>query len=138
MSEPAAAPNNTAQVSDYSLSLVRNGIRSQVLKNIDLQIRSGEILGLVGESGSGKSVLALSLLGLLPDGSHPHADGAVTVGGVDMLRAKPAELRRVRRDLLGAIFQDPMSACWKPSGSATQRCGCGSTRTNSRVGCGNA
>ncbi len=110
VSEPAAAPNNTAQVSDYSLSLVRNGIRSQVLKNIDLQIRSGEILGLVGESGSGKSVLALSLLGLLPDGSHPHADGAVTVGGVDMLRAKPAELRRVRREMLGAIFQDPMTS----------------------------
>ncbi|HEY5844593.1 MAG TPA: ABC transporter ATP-binding protein [Mycobacterium sp.] len=110
MSEPAAAPNNTAQISDYSLSLVRNGIRSQVLKNIDLQIRSGEILGLVGESGSGKSVLALSLLGLLPDGSHPHADGAVTVDGVDMLRAKPAELRRVRREKLGAIFQDPMTS----------------------------
>ena len=52
-----------AIVSDYSLSLVRNGIRSQVLKHIDLQIRPGEILGLVGESGSGKSVLALSLLG---------------------------------------------------------------------------
>ena len=110
MSEPAAAPNNTAEVSGYSLSLVRNGVRRQVLKGVDLQIRPGEILGLVGESGSGKSVLALSLLGLLPDGSHPHADGAVTVGGVDMLRAKPAELRRVRRDLLGAIFQDPMTS----------------------------
>ena len=89
---------------------MRNGIRSQVLKDVDLQIRPGEILGLVGESGSGKSVLALSLLGLLPDSSHPHADGAVTVGGVDMLRAKPAELRRVRRELLGAIFQDPMTS----------------------------
>jgi len=99
-----------AIVSDYSLSLVRNGIRSQVLKHIDLQIRPGEILGLVGESGSGKSVLALSLLGLLPHSSYPQADGEVTVGGVDMLRAKPAELRRVRREVLGAIFQDPMTS----------------------------
>jgi peptide/nickel transport system ATP-binding protein len=107
VSEPAAA---VAEVSGYSLSLVRNGVRSQVLKEVDLQIRPGEILGLVGESGSGKSVLALSLLGLLPDSSHPHADGAVTVGRVDMLRAKPAELRRIRRDLLGAIFQDPMTS----------------------------
>ena len=89
---------------------MRNGIRSQVLKHIDLQIRPGEILGLVGESGSGKSVLALSLLGLLPHSSHPQADGAVTVGGVDMLRAEPAELRRVRREVLGAIFQDPMTS----------------------------
>ena len=63
MTEPVAA------LTDFSLSLVRNGIRSQVLEHIDLEIRPGEILGLVGESGSGKSVLALSLLGLLPDTS---------------------------------------------------------------------
>ncbi len=104
MTEPVA------DVSDFSLSLVRNGIRSDVLKDVTLQIRPGEILGLVGESGSGKSVLALSLLALLPPTSAPEADGTVTVGGTDMLRAKPADLRRVRRELLGAIFQDPMTS----------------------------
>ena len=104
MTEPVAA------LTDFSLSLVRNGVRSQVLEHIDLEIRPGEILGLVGESGSGKSVLALSLLGLLPDTSHPQADGQVTVSGVDMVRASPAELRRVRAELLGAIFQDPMTS----------------------------
>ena len=104
MTEPVA------RVDDFSLSLVRNGIRSQVLTGIDLQIRAGEILGLVGESGSGKSVLALSLLGLLPQTSHPQTGGAVTVGGVNMLRARESELRRVRRELLGAIFQDPMTS----------------------------
>ena len=85
---------------------MRNGVRSQVLKHIDLEIRPGEILGLVGESGSGKSVLALSLLGLLPDTSHPQADGQVTVSGVDMVRAEsgrtaPGAGRRARRDLPG-------------------------------------
>ena len=104
MTEPVAA------LTDFSLSLVRNGIRSQVLEHIDLQIWPGEILGLVGESGSGKSVLALSLLGLLPDTSHPQADGQVTVSGVDMVRASAAELRRVRAEVLGAIFQDPMTS----------------------------
>ena len=104
MTEPVAA------LTDFSLSLVRNGIRNQVLERIDLQIRPGEILGLVGESGSGKSVLALSLLGLLPHTSHPQADGQVTVSGVDMVRASPAELRRVRGEVLGAIFQDPMTS----------------------------
>lgn len=99
-----------ASISSFSISLVRNGVRNQVLDNVDLQIRPGEILGLVGESGSGKSVLALSLLGLLPQASHPMVDGQVLVGGVDMLRAKTGELRRVRRELLGAIFQDPMTS----------------------------
>lgn len=99
-----------AVVEDLSLSLVRNGVRSQVLKHVDLQIRPGEILGLVGESGSGKSVLALSLLGLLPPESHPVTDGRVTVDGVDLLHARRDELRRVRREVLGAIFQDPMTS----------------------------
>ncbi|MET0475134.1 MAG: ABC transporter ATP-binding protein [Mycobacterium sp.] len=99
-----------ASISDFSLSLVRNGIRSQVLKHVDLEIQPGEILGLVGESGSGKSVLALSLLGLLPQESHPMTEGHVTVSGVDLLDAKPADLRRVRREALGAIFQDPMTS----------------------------
>lgn len=36
----------------------------QVLKNINLTIRQGEVLGLVGESGSGKSTLAKSILGM--------------------------------------------------------------------------
>jgi peptide/nickel transport system ATP-binding protein len=99
-----------ASVDDFSLSLVRNGIRTQVLGSVDLRIGAGEILGLVGESGSGKSVLALSLLGLLPQASHPQTEGAVTVGGVNMLRARESELREVRRDLLGAIFQDPMTS----------------------------
>jgi peptide/nickel transport system ATP-binding protein len=104
VSEPVAV------VDDFSLSLVRNGVRSQVLQNVDLEIRPGEILGLVGESGSGKSVLALSLLGLLPPESHPVTDGRVTVDGVDLLHADRDELRRVRRHVLGAIFQDPMTS----------------------------
>ena len=106
----AVAPVPVAAVSDFSLSLLRHGRRTDVLNRVSLDISRGEILGLVGESGSGKSVLALSLLGLLPAGAHPHTDGAVTVGGVDMLRASATELRRVRREVLGAIFQDPMTS----------------------------
>ena len=110
MSESVAGPDPVADVADFSVSLQRNGIRSQVLTRVNLQIRPGEILGLVGESGSGKSVLALSLLGLLPDESQPVTEGRVTVGGVDLLHAKPAELRRIRHEVLGAIFQDPMTS----------------------------
>ncbi|MFI7587343.1 ATP-binding cassette domain-containing protein [Spongisporangium articulatum] len=99
-----------AEVEDLSLSLVRNGRRSEVLHGVNLSLAPGEILGLVGESGSGKSVLALALLGLLPDAAHPETSGAVRVTGVDMLTAAPDELRRVRREALGAIFQDPMTS----------------------------
>ncbi|CAN5581814.1 ABC transporter ATP-binding protein [soil metagenome] len=105
-----ASSGPVAEVENFSLSLVRNRIRSQVLAGVSLQIQPGEILGLVGESGSGKSVLATSLLGLLPHTAAPEYTGDVRVGGTDMLRAKPVELRWVRRELLGAIFQDPMTS----------------------------
>jgi peptide/nickel transport system ATP-binding protein len=99
-----------AVVEHLTLSLVRNGRRSEVLRDVDLTIEPGEILGLVGESGSGKSVLALALLGLLPHTAQPEASGSVRVDGVDMLRADREKLRRVRREALGAIFQDPMTS----------------------------
>jgi peptide/nickel transport system ATP-binding protein len=101
---------SVAEITGFSLSLLRNRTRTTVLSGIDLQIAEGEILGLVGESGSGKSVLAMSLLGLLPPSAHPEARGSVRVGGTDMLTASAAEVRRVRQTLLGAIFQDPMTS----------------------------
>jgi peptide/nickel transport system ATP-binding protein len=99
-----------AIVDDLSLSLVRNGQRSEVLRHVSLSIAPGEILGLVGESGSGKSVLALALLGLLPQSAQPEADGTVAVTGVDMLGGQAAQVRQVRRESLGAVFQDPMTS----------------------------
>ena len=39
----------------------------EALKNINLEVKAGQRLGLVGESGSGKTMLGLSLLGITPD-----------------------------------------------------------------------
>jgi len=99
-----------ATVEDLHVSLRRHGVRSEVVRGVDLDVRPGEILGLVGESGSGKSVLSLALLGLLPASADPCVSGRVEVGGVDMLRAGEPARRQVRRLELGAVFQDPMSS----------------------------
>jgi peptide/nickel transport system ATP-binding protein len=88
----------------------RGGQRSEVIRGVDLDIARGEILALAGESGSGKSVLSLALMGLLPDKSRPRVSGTVTVTGTDMTSAKPEARRKVRRDHLGAVFQDPMTS----------------------------
>jgi peptide/nickel transport system ATP-binding protein len=98
------------EVRDLSLDFQRNGETVHALRGVSLDVAPGEIVGLVGESGSGKSVLGLALLGLLPDRPRPDIRGSVTVCGTDMVRAGAEPRRLVRRNHLGAVFQDPMTS----------------------------
>ncbi|HVU74220.1 MAG TPA: ABC transporter ATP-binding protein [Mycobacteriales bacterium] len=98
----------TAIVSDLHVTFSRKGRSIHALRGVSLEIRKGEILGLVGESGSGKSVLGLTLLGL--HGAGAHIDGMVCVNGTDMVGAPEPVRRAVRREHLGAVFQDPMTS----------------------------
>ncbi len=70
------------------------------LKNISLNIDSGEFIATMGPSGSGKSTL-LSLLGGLSRASC----GVVTVDGIDLGRLSPNKLSDFRREYLGFVFQ---------------------------------
>jgi peptide/nickel transport system ATP-binding protein len=97
-------------VSDLHVSFVRGGHAVHALRGVSLEVNPGEIVGLVGESGSGKSVLALTLLGLLPDRPRPTITGRALVCGTDMVRADREQGRLVRKEHLGAVFQDPMTS----------------------------
>lgn len=82
--------------------------RSGTIRAVDdlsLDIRPGEALGIVGESGSGKSMMAMSLLGLVPPPGV--ASGRVLVAGKDVFEASPRELTELRRKKLGLVMQDP-------------------------------
>ncbi len=99
-----------ARVSNLSITFEQEGGDILALRGLSLEVQAGEILAVVGESGSGKSVLGLSLLGLLPSDPAPRIGGDIEVCGVDMVRAGPTVLRRVRQARLGAVFQDPMTS----------------------------
>ncbi|MCB0872008.1 MAG: ABC transporter ATP-binding protein [Thermoleophilia bacterium] len=72
-------------------------------------IRRGRTLGVVGESGSGKSITFMAVMGLL-GGSRARIQGQARFEGYDLLTASPEEMRHIRGDRIGMIFQDPMTS----------------------------
>jgi ABC-type dipeptide/oligopeptide/nickel transport system ATPase component len=80
-----------------------------VLRDVDLDIRRGEVLGLVGQSGSGKSTLALAILGLL-DKKQIHVEGTVGFDGSDLLRVSEPDMRALRGRKLALVLQSPLSS----------------------------
>lgn len=77
---------------------------------VSFEVLPGQTLGIVGESGSGKSMTALSILGLLPARVGRVVGGEVLLEGVDLLKLSPSEMRRVRAQDLGVVFQDPLTS----------------------------
>jgi oligopeptide/dipeptide ABC transporter ATP-binding protein len=82
----------------------------RVVDGISLQIEAGRVLGVVGESGCGKSVLALSILRLLPMPPAFFAAGEILFLGRDLLTLSSQEIRAVRGNAISMIFQEPMAA----------------------------
>jgi energy-coupling factor transporter ATP-binding protein EcfA2 len=74
-----------------------------VLRDISLQIRRGEFLGLIGATGAGKTTLCLALNGIVPQFYGGRFFGRATVAGLDTLEHPVSELAQH----VGAVFQDP-------------------------------
>jgi oligopeptide/dipeptide ABC transporter ATP-binding protein len=81
----------------------------KALNGVDLRIEAGETLALVGESGCGKSLTALSLLRLVPEPGRI-VGGEIRFDGGDLLRMPIEEMRRVRGNRIGMVFQEPMTS----------------------------
>jgi peptide/nickel transport system ATP-binding protein len=81
----------------------------KAVEGVSFSLRSGETLGVVGESGSGKTVLARSIMGLLPLRDVVRS-GTVRFAGHELTAMSPEELRQVWGAELSMIFQDPMTA----------------------------
>jgi oligopeptide/dipeptide ABC transporter ATP-binding protein len=76
---------------------------------VSFKLERGRTLAIVGESGSGKTVLARSIMSLLP-GANVIREGSVLFGGVDLGKASPADLRGIWGAQISMVFQDPMTS----------------------------
>ncbi|MDX3659984.1 ABC transporter ATP-binding protein [Streptomyces sp. ID05-26A] len=97
---------------DVDYGLGPDAVRA--VRNVDLTLHRGEVLGLAGESGSGKSTLAYGMTRLLPPpgvvaGGEVlyHLDDGSTV---DLLRMRDADLRRLRWAEIAIVFQGAINS----------------------------
>jgi len=76
----------------------------QIVRNIDLELRRGEVLGLIGESGAGKSTLGLAAMGFIRDGCHVAA-GSITFDGIELTSASEHARRQLRATRIAYVAQ---------------------------------
>ncbi len=97
------------QIEDLRTEIqLKNGIVHAV-DGVSFHVDEGETLGIVGESGCGKTMTALSIMGLLPN-SGRIAGGSIKLADREIIGLRPAEMRKIRGDDIGMIFQDPLSS----------------------------
>ncbi len=101
-------------VDDLSISFRRKTrqreVVSHVVKGVGFDLHAGETVALVGESGAGKSLVALSVMQLLPYPHAFHPGGSITVQGAQLIGADQEALRQIRGNQVSIIFQEPMTA----------------------------
>jgi len=95
---------NILSVSDFNLKIKGQ----EILKNISLNVESGQIVGLAGESGSGKSMTALSILNLLPSTSRK--TGNIFFKDSCISDFSDDKMCSIRGDKISLIFQEPLTA----------------------------
>jgi microcin C transport system ATP-binding protein len=92
------------QIEDFSLKIDSKDI----LKNINLNIQKGDFVSIVGESGSGKTVLSHSILKLL--NKNMQVSGNIIFENKNISELKSTEIRDIRANDIGIVFQEPMQS----------------------------
>ncbi len=97
-------------VRDLSVTFQTDAGVVQAVDGVSFDIFSGETLALVGESGSGKSVTAMSILRLIESQRGRVRGGRILFEGRDVLSLSEPQVRGIRGNRIGMIFQEPMSS----------------------------
>ena len=82
----------------------------RAVDGVSFSLKQGETLGIVGESGCGKTMMALSLLRLVPQPAGRIVKGEILLEGQNLLELDNEEMRRVRGRRISMILQDPQTS----------------------------
>jgi oligopeptide/dipeptide ABC transporter ATP-binding protein len=96
------------KVEDLSVEFATPRGNLKAVRNVSLELGTGESLGVVGESGSGKTVLSRAIMGLLPGTAT--RTGTITYEGQNISDLPSDEVRDLWGTGMAMIFQDPMTA----------------------------
>ncbi len=97
------------QIEDFRMCF--NGPDGPVhaVRDVNLCVRSGEVVALVGESGSGKTALCRAVLAL-HTGHARYLSGQILLMGRDVLSCDESEMQQIRGSVAAMVFQDPLSS----------------------------
>ena len=96
------------RLEDLGVSFATPRGNLKAVRNVSLELNSGESLGVVGESGSGKTVLSRATMGLLPGTAT--RTGKVWYQGQELISMDKKAVRNLWGTGMAMIFQDPMTA----------------------------
>jgi peptide/nickel transport system ATP-binding protein len=101
--------DNLLEINNLNVEFATERGQLRALRNVDLAIPKGSIVGVVGESGCGKSTMINSIIGLL---AHNAAvtSGSIEFEGSNLLQKSAREFRDIRGTRISMVFQDPMTA----------------------------
>ncbi|MDH3674420.1 MAG: ABC transporter ATP-binding protein, partial [Anaerolineae bacterium] len=97
------------KLEDVAVAYKVRGGEIEAVQNVSFEIGRGEAHGIVGESGCGKSTVAWAILNFLGANGYVKK-GSIKFLGQELVGRSGEELRRLRGDQIGMVYQDPMQA----------------------------
>lgn len=79
-----------------------------VVNNLSFDLAVGDRLGIIGESGSGKTMIALAIIGLLPDSAS--SSGSIRLDGEELLSLDDKQMSAFRGNKVSMMFQEPLTS----------------------------
>ena len=97
---------NLLEIEDLRVTFGRR--RKVAVDGVSFALGDRDRLGIIGQSGSGKTVIALSIMGLLPENAQ--VSGSIRLASRELVGRPEKELRKLRGDAVSMVFQEPMTA----------------------------